>query len=275
MPDQVLPNDLLAAFWDDLDLGISGSAYFYTNNADTAVITWDNVADSRNETRYTFQIVLVAPAEIIYQYNSMGPERLDESTIGIENRTATMGLQVARNQSYVHDEMAVVFYLGDSNALDWLAIGSESGLVEPNSTVQVPITLDAGEHQDGIYSAVLSLLTNDYDMLVNDVPVTMVVGALDIDEQSDNIPSGFVLLNICPNPFNASASISYSLPEAANISIEVYNLMGQKVERLYSGFENAGEHSFVWNAGNYSSGMYFVRLSAGDISRTERVVLLK
>jgi len=274
MPDRVLPNDLLAAFWDDLNFEYSGQAFFYTNNSDSAVITWQNVADSRNEGRFTFQIVLVAPDKIIYQYDEMSPARLDECTIGMENRTATIGLEIGWNEPVVHDDLTLSLDLGDPNALDWLTISSESGTIEANSNQQIPVTLDATGLNDGVYSAVLQLLTNDYELLVNEIPITMNVGLVDAKEGSV-LPQIFTLHQIYPNPFNAEATIAFSLAQSGQTSIEIYNLMGQKVAGIFDGIQTAGEHSFNWQAAEFASGVYLVKLTSGQQSQTVRATLLK
>ncbi|MBD3170361.1 MAG: T9SS type A sorting domain-containing protein [candidate division Zixibacteria bacterium] len=94
-------------------------------------------------------------------------------------------------------------------------------------------------------------------------------------EQTDAVPAEFSLDNNYPNPFNANTTIGYSLPEAANVQLEVYNLMGQKVETLHDGYMPAGEHQVNWDASHYSSGVYFYRLTAGDRVFTKRMTLLK
>ncbi|MCP4582835.1 MAG: T9SS type A sorting domain-containing protein, partial [candidate division Zixibacteria bacterium] len=275
MPDQTLPNNLLAVFWDDLNFEYSGQAYFYTNNADTAIVTWHDVADSRNEGRYTFQAVLVAPDKITYQYNDMGSARLDECTIGMENRTAEIGLQVVRNETYVANQLAVGMLLGDSNALDWLAIDADIGTVDPYANQSIPITFNTSELEEGTYSAILNLLTNDYNMLVNEIPITLNVGTVGIEDEIAELPAEFALHNVYPNPFNAEATISYSLAQASDISIEIYNLMGQRVAMPYDGFQSAGQHNLIWKAADYASGTYLVKMTNGEKSQTVRVTLLK
>ncbi|MBD3232243.1 MAG: T9SS type A sorting domain-containing protein [candidate division Zixibacteria bacterium] len=89
------------------------------------------------------------------------------------------------------------------------------------------------------------------------------------------IPSEYSLDGNFPNPFNASTNISFSLPEAGNVSLEVYNLMGQKVASLMNGYKEAGQHAVNWDASNYSSGVYFYKLSAGEKVFTMRMTLLK
>ncbi len=273
-PDETLPNDILAPYWDDLTIEYYGDIYFYSNDVDTAIITWDGVASAQDNSQYTFQIILTAPDNIVFQYNSMSPANREGGSIGIENRTATIGLEVARNEAYVEDELAVEFYLGDSNSLDWLQIGSETGIIEADSDMLIPITLDATGLDDGLYSAVLRILTNDYNMLVNEIPLDMYVGIVDIN-QPEALPGEFKLDSVYPNPFNAETMISFNLARQGRVSLDIYNVMGQNVETLCNDIMNAGEHSVIWNASVYSSGIYFIRLSDGVISRSERVTLIK
>ncbi|MBD3232470.1 MAG: T9SS type A sorting domain-containing protein, partial [candidate division Zixibacteria bacterium] len=88
-------------------------------------------------------------------------------------------------------------------------------------------------------------------------------------------PSEYGLRGNYPNPFNASTNINFSLPEAGNVSLEVYNLMGQKIATLVNGYKEAGQHTVNWDASSYSSGVYFYKLDAGEKLLTRRMTLLK
>ncbi len=92
---------------------------------------------------------------------------------------------------------------------------------------------------------------------------------------SEIIPTEYGLQTNYPNPFNASTNISFSLPEAGEVSLEVYNLMGQRVATLVNGNKVAGQHTVTWDAASFSSGVYFYKLSAGDNVITKRMTLLK
>jgi|GEM_PF-3937367 len=93
-------------------------------------------------------------------------------------------------------------------------------------------------------------------------------------------PSTFELLGNYPNPFNATTTISYSLPQDAEVRLDIYNVAGQKVRTLIEENQSAGIHSLVWDGRNDSgqpvaSGLYFYRLKAGEFLETRRMTLLK
>lgn len=83
-----------------------------------------------------------------------------------------------------------------------------------------------------------------------------------------------------PNPFNPSTNISFSLPVATEVTIEIYNLLGQKIVTLVKADYEAGEHIVQWNgrdAGGsvVASGIYFYRLTTGDFVEAKKMLLLK
>ena len=78
-----------------------------------------------------------------------------------------------------------------------------------------------------------------------------------------------------PNPFNPETVIRYSIPQAEEVSLVVYNLIGEKVALLINGNMPAGNHGVTWDAANLPSGIYFYRLQAGDFVQTRKMVLLK
>ncbi len=94
-------------------------------------------------------------------------------------------------------------------------------------------------------------------------------------EDEGSVPSAFNLTQNYPNPFNASTNITFSLKEASAVNLTVYNLLGEEVAELVNGKLNAGEHSVTWNAGDYTSGVYFYKLNANGEDQTRRMVLLK
>jgi len=88
-------------------------------------------------------------------------------------------------------------------------------------------------------------------------------------------PMGYVLMHNYPNPFNPSTVISYTLPVMSNIVIEIYNINGELVKRLFEGTQDAGIHSQVWDAKNVTSGIYFCKLKLPKEIQTVKMLLSK
>jgi glucose/arabinose dehydrogenase len=100
----------------------------------------------------------------------------------------------------------------------------------------------------------------------------------DTATQVDNdrlYPRDFSLYQNYPNPFNNETVISFSIPHSAHVTIEIYNLLGQKIENITDRYYEVGTHTVVWNAANAGSGIYYYRIQVGDYVRTRRMILLQ
>ena len=85
----------------------------------------------------------------------------------------------------------------------------------------------------------------------------------------------YVLHNVYPNPFNPVTNIIYGLSEYTIVQIVIFDLSGKQVELLVNDFQEAGYHSVDWNADNHPSGMYFVKMIAGEYINTQKLILVK
>jgi len=94
-------------------------------------------------------------------------------------------------------------------------------------------------------------------------------------DDDDILPVEFSLAQNYPNPFNASTTIEFSLPEAGDVTIQIYDILGRNIETLISGMHSAGNHSIVWHADNRPSGVYFYRIQAANYSDQKSCLLLK
>lgn len=89
------------------------------------------------------------------------------------------------------------------------------------------------------------------------------------------IPSGFKIYDIYPNPFNPTAVIKYEISFGMNVTVKVFDVSGREVKTLVNEFKHAGNHEIVFDAADFSSGVYFCKIEAGSFSETKKVVLLK
>ncbi len=111
-------------------------------------------------------------------------------------------------------------------------------------------------------------------MWVSDTLWIMVTNPTSVNNNSE-IPDKYVLNNNYPNPFNPTTQISYTLAKASNVTLKIYNVLGQQIATLVNGKNEPGEHSVSWNALNVPSGVYFYRIVAGDFMQTKKMVLMK
>jgi hypothetical protein len=88
-------------------------------------------------------------------------------------------------------------------------------------------------------------------------------------------PTEFELSQNYPNPFNPSTTISFSLPQAGNVKLTVYNLLGEQVAELVNGFREAGIHIVNFNAEIFNSGILIYKLEANGVVQSKKMTLLK
>ena len=92
---------------------------------------------------------------------------------------------------------------------------------------------------------------------------------------SSEIPNKFELFQNYPNPFNPSTIIKYSIAKDNNVSLKVYNVLGQLVTTLVNEFQKSGEYKVTFNGENFASGVYFYKLESGSFVSTKKMVLMK
>lgn len=97
---------------------------------------------------------------------------------------------------------------------------------------------------------------------------------------SSGLPTVYSLGQNYPNPFNPTTEINFALPQAGDVELSVFNLLGQKVTTLVNEAMPAGNHTVTWDGtsesgGAVASGIYFYRISAGSFTETKKMMMLK
>jgi len=96
-----------------------------------------------------------------------------------------------------------------------------------------------------------------------------------IKSEGNNVPEAFKLFQNYPNPFNPVTNIKFDIPKSSFVELTVFNLLGSKVEVLVSRVLEAGSYTVDWDASQYTSGIYFYKMNAGNISQTRKMTLIK
>lgn len=104
---------------------------------------------------------------------------------------------------------------------------------------------------------------------------TIAGGTTNVRENNVQIPESFELYQNFPNPFNPETIITFSLPVETTVTLEIFNIVGQKVAKLIDEHVNTGRHEITFYAGELSSGVYLYRLRAGDVVKTRKMMLVR
>jgi hypothetical protein len=100
-------------------------------------------------------------------------------------------------------------------------------------------------------------------------------GIVGVKKEESSVPSSFSLSQNYPNPFNPTTTIKYSIAKPSNVSLKIYNVLGQEVVTLVNQHQIAGSYVTTFDASRFASGVYFYRLNAGSFSQVKKMLLLK
>jgi len=95
------------------------------------------------------------------------------------------------------------------------------------------------------------------------------------EEEVSSVPMSFSLYQNYPNPFNPTTEIEYFLPCDRHVKLEIFNMLGEKVATLEDRRQTAGYKSVRWNSGEFATGIYFYKLTAGDFTGVKMMTLLR
>ncbi len=181
IPTAGTPNDLIAVYWDDFDPGNGsgggGTVYYEDLGDGRFVVQWDEVPhfpDGDGEL-VTFQAILNADGTMLFQYLSFIDDASEPNsgTIGIENATGTIGLEIAANEAYVEDGLAVLIETVPSFVT---GVTPASGTVPEGQSVTVTVGLSAAGLEEDTYLNNLAIVTNEPGSYAYPVRLTVTDG---------------------------------------------------------------------------------------------------
>ncbi len=143
---------------------------------------------------------------------------------------------------------------------EWIDISNYQ--TNDNLYLRFRLQSDGGVSKDGWYLDDIQVLA------YNTIPSA-------IAQTATNVPFKLGLQPAYPNPFNAHTTIRFTLNQKRQVELSVFNLTGQKIATLFEGWPAIGQHQFVFKADDLASGIYFVKLQAGNVSRIQKIILIK
>lgn len=153
-----------------------------------------------------------------------------------------------------------------------LTVQPASGVLSAGNSEVITVSLDAKQLATGVVNGEVRIAGNGGTVLL---PLAIAVGTPVSVSELPGLPREFSLLQNYPNPFNPETKIHYTLPQAAEVRLTVYDLLGRQVAILLDGRQHAGLHNVLFDAGNLPSGVYMYRLQADQFEQTGKMLLLK
>ena len=221
VPTPDAPNDAIFPYWDDLHPANPNSParVLYDELADGRfVVSWLDVPHYPNDGAFSFQAVLSPGGRVLFQYQTLTfGGREGEATIGIENADGTDGLQVAFNESYAQDEMAISlnFFWGGAESL--------TGSVAPGTTETATLTADATGLAVGTYTGTLTVTTNDPDAAPVEVPLVLAVS--DAAEPAAALSTGAAVVDV-PQGTTATEAVTLTNVGGADLAWSLADASG-------------------------------------------------
>ena len=173
---------------------------------------------------------------------------------------------------------ALVTVKNSNNLVVAYSFTDEKGNFQMGGMNSDEFTIEAGKIA---YTSAQKTVKQDADFATNVVNLSLNKAVTAIKNRENNfVPDKIYLSKSYPNPFNPSTSVEFGLPSASKVKISVFNILGQEIKVLVNGTVSAGQHSIVWNATDengkkVSSGLYFLKLQAGETSLLQKMILAK
>ena len=250
-------------FWvGSLNSFDAGSGYWFARSADAADITFQYNAPTAGDARLLSNELPVVPEEYVYNQSTEQGFYFVESVMIDGEPMSENNWIVAYNEGVIVGARMFNGEYTDIPAMGYDGSTETAGYMEMGSTPTFKLLTNEGSLVDLYVDGSIEGWTNngvDVITLTTEAP----------------LPIEVTLNNSYPNPFNPSTTISFSIPSDMNVDLAVYDISGRLVGELMSGVQTQGLYEITWDASNYASGLYLVRLVAGAEMHTQKIMLVK
>ena len=191
-------------------------------------------------------------------------------TIALEDESGFNLLEtIGHGIRYAYDDDNLTLLQGS----EFIYEGCDSGFI----SIPVPPTLSEGLHRFYLeaWDGVNNKSTVDIQVCIDEIADDYDCEENGMSNEVSIIPTNYSISSIYPNPFNPATTISFSIPEFGLTTITAYDINGRQLETLTNEVLSVGNYSINWNASDYPSGVYLIRMESGDFTQTQKVVLVK
>lgn len=257
IPTAAAPNGLISPFWDDLDAKSPGTVH-YKQDGNKLIVQWTNYQRYSGTASYTWQVVLYSSGKIIAYYKTM-TGTINSATVGVENETGTVGLQVAKDAVYIKNDLALKI----SADPEWVLTNSPlNGTLYNGNTAAIEMTFKSEDFPLGTYS--MDVIVNNNSLLpVVTVPVSLIIAPIPVELTSftAEVVKDYVVLN-----WNTATETNNS---GFSIERKGFNDINWKEVSFVEGNgSTTEERSYSFTDKNLKSGSYEYRLKQIDFDGT-------
>ncbi|MFA6980353.1 MAG: S8/S53 family peptidase [Ignavibacteriaceae bacterium] len=231
------------------------------------------------------------------KYRHGGSQDITDSPVGNYSPNSNKSLTLKKSYDLTHhtkvelqffakvfvDPTDTVYIEATRNGIEWTAIKTLTGIDNAfggpakytarfdaftgagSDSIRVRFRLksDGANQEDGIYLDDIEIVTGSIVTSVKD------------QEYKQAIPSAYVLEQNYPNPFNPATTINYQLPKSGNVTLKIFDMLGNEVMTLVNGQKEIGKYTVQFDASSLASGMYVYQLRVNDYTSTKKMLLLK
>jgi hypothetical protein len=237
-PNEGEPNSVLLVNNYDLNPAAGGSMYFWTNEEDSAIVSWIDVPkNNNNNARSTFQAILSRNGFVKFQYADQQNVDGSYSNIGYESGDGVYGSSIIfREEERIHDGLAVLIVPGGEWADRWVTLEPSGGVVTAETEQEMEVRLNAANLEEGEYTADLHILSNDLEDDDIVISITLEVGNVpDIAVDPEEMDFGEVEVA----DENGAIEMTLTISNVGDVDLTVYDVfIGENEEEYAVDFED-------------------------------------